>query len=125
MVNKQRNKKVLTIAHNNLIHFQLKEILSNIDKTMIIRQAFSYKEADDLFSHFLPDTVFIDKSLFDGSSLFLVQLFKIVNPKVKVILMVHSPTTDFIRRCLELGVDDFFEKSNICILFNYIDQKLI
>lgn len=117
---KLHKMKVLTITHNDMIHFQLKETLSNFNGTIIIRQAFSFKEADDIYSQFLPDTVLLDKTLFDGSSLLLVQLFKLVNPKVKVILMVHSPTIDFIRRCHKLGVDGFFEKSNICTLMSSI-----
>jgi len=105
--------KVLIIAYNDLMHFQLREILSNLDGSITIKEAFSFKEADDLFSDFLPDTVLLDKTLFDGSSLFLVQLFKLLKPKVKVILIVETPTRDFIKRCLELGVNDFLEKSNI------------
>ena len=109
--------KMLIVEANDLIQIQLRKIFTKNMGNIILKHAFSYKEALDLFPLFWPDIVLLDSSLLDGSSLILLQVFKKLNPKVKVTIMSSFPTAQFKKVCMDFGAADFFEKSNIDHMF--------
>lgn len=109
--------KVLIVEASNLIQIQLTKIFNGNEENVSVKQAYSYKEALDIFPRYWPDTILLDSSLLDGSSFILLQVFKKVNPKVKVIIMASFPSPQFKKVCLDFGAADFFEKSNIDHLF--------
>ena len=103
--------KVLIVNSNELNHDNLKELLVKDDENLVIKQAFSYKDALRIFPVFSPDKVFLDLALYELGILKLLKMFKVVNPSVKVIFMVSSPAHQFKETCLKMGAHDFFDKS--------------
>lgn len=112
--------KVLVVECNKQVQIRLQEILTKIEGSIAVKQAYSYKEALKIMQIFWPDTVLLNATLYDGSSLMLLEILKALNPKVKVIVMAKSPTIQFKKICLESGADDFFELSNIDVLMRCI-----
>lgn len=110
---KKTANRTMIVECNVSLQSQLKKVVINETGCLSIRQAYSYKEALHAFSHFWPDTVWLDASLDDGNSLFLLQIFKAIKPEVKVIIMDNSPTFQFQKIYLDSGASDFFEKSII------------
>jgi DNA-binding response OmpR family regulator len=112
--------KVLVVECNKQEQIRLKEIITKLEGSIAVKQAYSYKDALKIMQLFWPDTVLLNAILYDGSSLMLLEILKALNPKVKVIVMAISPTIQFKKICLESGADDFFELSNIDILMRCI-----
>jgi DNA-binding NarL/FixJ family response regulator len=117
--------KIMIVEESYLFQKQLKEILTAVDEKINVKHAYSYTEALDLFPHEMPENVLIDTALSDGSSLVLLQKFKNLKPETKVILMVNFPPGQFINKCIAMGADDFFEKSNLyCLLHHSSNNKV-
>lgn len=108
----------MIVEDSLMVQEQLKEILTVVDKKITVKHAFSYSEALNLFPNEMPENVLLDVALPDGNSLVLLQKFKILKPETRVVLMVNFPPSQFINRCIEMGADDFFEKSNIYSLLH-------
>jgi len=118
-------KKVLIVEDNYLVQEQLKEILTSVFDKIKVKHAFSHSEALDLFPQEMPEYVLMDISLTGGNSLAFLQRFKTMKPETKVILMVNFPPNEFIMKCMDLGADDFFEKSNIYSLLHSSSKNRI
>ena len=112
--------KLLIVDDSKLLQSRLRDALRKVDVNMFISQAGNCKEAIELFSRFTPDKVILDISLPDGSGISLLQEFKKNDPTISVMMFTNYPTDDFKKRCLELGADYFFEKSNMAGLINSI-----
>jgi DNA-binding NarL/FixJ family response regulator len=112
--------KVMIVDDSILLQTRLSNALRRVDENMSISGAGNCKEAIDLFSHFNPDTVILDIALPDGSGINLLQRFKKEAPAVHVIMLTNYPTDEFIKNCMELGADYFFDKSNMKGLINII-----
>jgi len=112
--------KIMIVDDSKLLQTRLINALRKVDEYMSISQASSCKEATDLFSLNCPDTVILDIALPDGSGINLLQRFKKEAPAVHIIMLTNYPTEEFIKDCMELGADYFFDKSEINGLINTI-----
>lgn len=112
-MNENHDMKVLIVEDNDLLQARLRNALIKIDGDMVISQAGSCKEALELFSYHVPDTVILDIALPDGSGIDLLRTFKKDYPPVSVLMFTNYPTDEFKKSCMEMGADQFFDKANM------------
>ena len=105
--------KLLIVDDSELLQARLKKSILEIDKSINIEQAFSVKQASDMFLNFIPCKIILDIALPDGSGIDLLKKFKIDKPNTEIIILTNFPISEFKKRCLELGADYFFDKSNL------------
>jgi len=105
--------KVIIVDDSHMLQKRLKKLLMEIDQKISILQAFSCKEALELFSSFNPETVILDIDLPDGSGIDLLRIFKRDKAGVNVIMFTNYPSNGFKKSCMELGANHFFDKSNL------------
>ena len=76
--------------------------------------AVSESEARDWLVHHEQqwDLLIVDLFLKQGSGLGVLQACRNRSPKQKVVVLSNYATSDMRRRCMELGVDAVFDKSN-------------
>jgi DNA-binding NarL/FixJ family response regulator len=104
--------KVLIVDDSDLLQRRLVKALLTIDGDLDISQAYTYKQALELFTPCHPDKIILDIALPDGSGINLLKIFKKDNPGVKVIIFTNYPTDEFKKCCLGLGADEFIDKKN-------------
>jgi DNA-binding NarL/FixJ family response regulator len=107
------NMNVLIVDDSELVQIRLKRALLKNDLSMCVSQAYSVREALELFRSFIPCVVILDIDLPDGSGIDLLQTFKKERPSVVVAMLTNYPTSEFKESCLTFGADHFYEKSNI------------
>jgi len=112
--------KILIVDDSELLQERLKNALLKVAQNLFIAQAYSCQEAMELFKTFGPDSVILDIALPDGSGINLLQHFKEDRPTVNVIMLTNYPITEFKNRCMELGANQFFDKSNLSVLIKSI-----
>ena len=115
--------KLLIVDDSDLLQNRLRNAIMEVDKTIRIAFASSYREGLELFSTFGPDTVILDIALPDGSGITLLQIFKKEIPSINVIIFTNYPTSEFKKSCLEFGADRFFDKSNLSGLIKSIGEN--
>jgi DNA-binding response OmpR family regulator len=108
----KHSMKILIVDDNDLLQKRLVKALLNIDDGLDISQAYSYKQALELFTPSHPDKIILDIALPDGSGINLLKIFKEDDPGVKVIIFTNYPKDEFKKCCLELGADRFIDKKN-------------
>ena len=112
--------KILIIDDSNLLQTRLKSAILTLDATIQISQSRNCKEALEQCSSFIPDTIILDIALPDGSGIDLLRSFKRNGSTVRIIVLTNYPSSEFKKTCLDLGADQFFDKSNINQLLKII-----
>jgi len=109
--------RLLIVDNSDLFQNWLRNAIAELNKTIIIAQARSYKEGLALFPAFRPDMVILDIALPDGSGINLLRIIKKEKPSANVIIFTNFPGSEFRKCCMESGADHFFDKtgSNTCI----------
>jgi DNA-binding response OmpR family regulator len=115
--------KILIVDDSELLQIRLRRALLKADMSMTISQAYTVREAMDLFHSFGPDGVVLDIDLPDGSGIDLLQTFKKEQREVVVAMFTNFPTSEFKESCLSLGANYFFEKSDISSLIQSITHN--
>lgn len=114
---------VLIVDDSELLQIRLKRALLKDNLSMCISQAYTVREALELFHTVVPGVVILDIDLPDGSGIDLLQTFKKERPGVIVAMLTNFPTSEFKQSCLTFGADHFYEKSNITGLINKIKMN--
>jgi DNA-binding NarL/FixJ family response regulator len=79
---------------------------------MIIEEAATGKEVHQKIEHFLPDLIFMDIKLPDGSGLQLTQEIKSTYPKIKIIILTNYNLPEYRDAALKHGANYFLCKSS-------------
>ncbi len=112
--------KLLIVDDSELLQARLKKSITDANDKILISQAFNCSEASELFLSFAPDMLILDIALPDGSGIDLLKAFKKEKPNAIEIILTNFPTDEFKKRCIELGADFFFDKSNLAGLLKVI-----
>ena len=108
--------KLLIVDDSELLQMKINNYLIRSKEYLEIKQAFNIVRAKNLFYSFQPDTIILDIALPDGNGIDLLKRFKMERPNVKIIIFTNYPTSEFKKKCLELGADHFVDKSNMTSL---------
>ena len=114
--------KVLIVDDSDLLQIRLAKAIHKVDEYIKIYQAYSCKEAIELSAPLYPDIIILDISLPDGSGIDLLKQFKNDDPGVMVLIFTNYPTDEFKSKCLEMGADQFFDKSSLTNLVSFIEK---
>jgi len=79
---------------------------------MIIEEAATSKEVLQKIKDFLPDLIFMDIKLPDGSGLQLTQEIKSTYPKIKIIILTNYDLPEYRDAALKHGANYFLCKSS-------------
>jgi len=103
---------VIVIDDSEIIRERLADMLNDIKGVKIIGESASAMDGFDLIRKNKPDFVILDIRLPDISGMNLIKFIKKSNPHTQIAMLTNYPYSSYRTRCMELGADYFFDKSN-------------
>ena len=108
---KHQHQKVLLIDDSELIGSKVLNLLSTVSGVELLAQAKSVKEGLRACEEEMPDIVFLDINLPDGSGIALLSELKIRQPHIRVIMLTNSADSFYRHKCAELKAEYFLDKT--------------
>lgn len=104
--------KLMIVDDNEKFRRRLASIVSGLGSLQIVGQAGRIQPALKSFLKTKPDILILDIQLADGSGLDVLRLAKAAEHSVIVIMLTVCPADEYRSKCLAMGADYYFEKSN-------------
>ena len=104
--------RVFIADDSELVRERLKELLSEISEVEIIGEAGDGEEAIKGILELHPDVVILDIRMPGGNGIDVLQAIKRGDPAPTVIMLTNYPYPQYRKKCMDLGADYFFDKSN-------------
>ena len=104
--------KVFIADDSDIVRERLKEMLSEISEVEIIGEAGDGEEAIKGILELHPDVVILDIRMPGGNGIDVLQAIKRGDPAPTVIMLTNYPYPQYRKKCMDLGADYFFDKSN-------------
>ncbi len=104
--------KVFIADDSKIFRERLKEMLSELTKVEIIGEAEGALETTKRIRKLNPDVVILDIRMPDGSGIDVLKHIKKNNHAPAVIILTNYPYPQYRKKCMELGADYFFKKSD-------------
>jgi DNA-binding NarL/FixJ family response regulator len=105
-------KKVFIVDDSPIVRERLVSMISELPAVQIIGQAGFAFEAIAAIEELKPDFVVLDISLPGGSGMEVLESIKGKTPAPRVIMLTNFAFEQYRQRCIQLGADYFFDKSN-------------
>jgi DNA-binding NarL/FixJ family response regulator len=110
---KMRNKfKIGIIEDSKLIRMQIVSIMKQQEEIKILFQAEDEDEALTKLRNIPVDLVILDINLKKGNGLNLIPEIKEIRPETQVIIFTNHTENAYRKRSMELGADNFYNKSS-------------
>lgn len=103
--------KILIADDSIELRERLVKMLSGLSEIEVIGQAKDTAEAIEFISSLQPDSVILDIRMPGGSGIDVLKKIKKDYPLIRIIMCTNYHTTQYRKRCLDLGADFFFDKS--------------
>jgi DNA-binding NarL/FixJ family response regulator len=104
-------EKVFIVEDSVIIRGRIISMISTIKGVEICGVAGEPKEAINGIRESQPDAVILDLKLYGGSGIDVLQKIKEEKPDIKVIVLTNYPEPQYMKKCMDLGADYFFDKS--------------
>ena len=104
--------KVFIVDDSKIVCERLSEMLSELPEIEIIGQAHKAVEAINLIEKLKPDAVILDIRMPEGNGIDVLQKIKKNKTAPLVIMLTNYPYPQYRKKCMDAGVDFFFDKSN-------------
>ena len=104
--------KVFIADDSDIVRERLKEMLSEISEVEIIGEAGDGEEAIKSILELHPDVVILDIRMPGGNGIDVLQAIKRGDAAPTVIMLTNYPYPQYRKKCMDLGADYFFDKSN-------------
>lgn len=111
-MNMNMNMKLLIVDDSELIRTRLLRLLNGISGIEAIHTADTLAQTLESVRRVSPRLVILDLHLSDGNSVQIINTLKQLEPGMKVAILTNDASEFNRRKCLETGVDWFFDKSN-------------
>ena len=108
---KKATMRLLIVDDSEIIRERLKTVLSEVPKVETISQAKDQQEARELMGKLNPDVVIVDIQMPGGSGINLLREVKKGQKPPMLIVLTNQSYPQYRRKCMEAGVDFFFDKS--------------
>lgn len=106
------SKRILIVDDVPAISKRIVQLLEErLDAPYILKQANTLEEALKLLQAETFDLVLLDIHLKDKNGILLLQEIKCNTPHIHVIMITNNDTDAYRNACLQLGADDFLDKS--------------
>jgi DNA-binding NarL/FixJ family response regulator len=120
--------KVLVVDDSKIVRERLKGMLSEVPKVEAIDEAKDQQEARELLGKLNPDVVITDIQMPDGSGIGLLREVKKKGKKLPMLIVLTNQSyPQYRKKCLEAGVDFFFDKSiefdKVAEVLNQLDEN--
>jgi DNA-binding NarL/FixJ family response regulator len=103
--------KVYIVDDSSLLRDRLKTMLLASDGVEITGEADNPHDAGEDILRLNPDVVILDIRMPRGSGIDLIETIKSVNLFTVIIVFTDYPYRQYKKKCMSLGADYFFEKS--------------
>lgn len=109
----QTNTLRVFIADDSLpVRERLVGMLEGLPGIEVVGEAGDTPEAIALIKKHKPDVAILDIRMPGRSGIEVLEIVKMSNPDLKVIVLTNYPEPQYKKRCMELGADHFIDKSN-------------
>jgi DNA-binding NarL/FixJ family response regulator len=102
---------VLLVDDSELIRTSLRSLLGSVEGIASIREAATLGEALDCAQCDPPTLVIMDLHLPDGFGMHIIHQLKQFAPLLWIAVLTNHSAPVYRQRCLDLGVDWFFDKT--------------
>jgi two-component system response regulator DevR len=103
---------VLIADDNNEFRRRLASIITCLDDIEVVGQASDVAGAIGEIERKKPDAVILDIHMPGGSGLDVLQAAKLAKPAPLIMMLTVCSRSEYKEKCMALGADYFFEKSN-------------
>jgi DNA-binding NarL/FixJ family response regulator len=104
--------KVFIADDSKIVCERLTEMLSEVPEVEIIGQAHKALEAMQSIEKMKPDAVILDIRMPGGNGIDVLREIKKEKKAPVVIMLTNYPYPQYRKKCMDAGVDFFFDKSN-------------
>lgn len=111
-MSKPGKKPVFIVDDSPVIRNRLVALLEDIPSVEIVGEADIAFEAIHSIRRLRPRVVVLDISMPGGSGMYVLETLKREKPSPVIIMLTNFATSDYRKRCLQLGADFFFDKSS-------------
>jgi DNA-binding NarL/FixJ family response regulator len=112
MANKEDSMKVFIADDSKVLRERIKEMLSDFPDVEVIGEAVDGREAIDNIRRLRPELVILDVRMPHINGISVLEKIKRLKPSPRVIVMTAYPYPQYRQKCVELGADFFFTKSD-------------
>jgi DNA-binding NarL/FixJ family response regulator len=127
-IEEEKAMKVFIVDDSEILRGRLKSMLSTYKDVEIVGEAQNQKEAIEKIWTLKPNVVILDVRLSEGSGIEVLKEIKKDYPAPIVIVLTNYPFSQYQKKCMEIGADFFFDKSQdfneIPIVFEQLAKVL-
>lgn len=103
---------LLIVEDSDIVRERLVEKFEELENIGPVMEAKDSTEAMHLFNTFLPGIVILDILIQGENGMKVLEKFKKIRPNAVIIMLTNYSDDLYRNRCLELGADYFFEKTD-------------
>lgn len=104
-------KRILIVDDSRIVRERLLAMISELPGVEVIGEADIAFEAISAIRRLKPDLVVLDISMPGGSGIYVLETIKRELPTPVVVMLTNFYNDAYRQKCLQLGVDHFFDKS--------------
>jgi DNA-binding NarL/FixJ family response regulator len=112
MQSSSRPKRVLVADDSPVIRERLLGILEDLGGVTVVGEAEDGRQALAMVEELHPDVVILDIRMANGSGIEALERIKRLEAAPVVAILTNYPYSQYRDRCVALGADFFFDKSN-------------
>ena len=120
----EKKTGLLIVDDSDIIRERLVEMFVEFENIAVM-EAKDSTEALHLFNTFLPGIVILDIRIQGENGIKVLEKFKKIRPEAVIIMLTNYSGELYRNRCLELGADYFFEKTDDMNKITRLCQDLI
>ena len=103
---------LLIVDDNIKFRSRLASIVTELDGIQLVGQSGDVQEAIGTIEQTKPDAVILDIHMPGGSGLDVMRTAKMTKPGPVIIILTVCPASEYKDKCIAMGADYFFEKSD-------------
>ena len=121
--------RVVLVDDSSVIRQRLAALLTAPDGVSVVGQATNARDGAEVVHRLLPDVVITDLHMPEGGGLRLLEQIRDLTQVPTVAVLTNSPHPAYLKRCRELGVSHFFDKSRefhkVCDLVQQVHAQRV
>ena len=116
---------ILIVDDSEIIRSRLVDMLSEIQDIGVVKQTENLEQAASSLDQSYPDVIILDLQLPDGNGLELLDIIKRLGLNPIIIVLTNYPYPQYRKKCVNLGIKYFFDKSKEFKLVYELLKELI